>query len=148
MNVIGAHWWRVSIGSGNGLVPSGNKPLPETMLTKFYEAMWCHKTTMKSMFKVCGLTLTTSVYCIEIWELIILNLHNKSRKRLSTLDKSFIANFLNISCITSNQMILQYDLLALSTGWKGHDKWNITMCKMIRGSAVHPCSVMRYNVIK
>ena len=29
MNVIGLHWWSISIGSGNGLVPPGNKPLPE-----------------------------------------------------------------------------------------------------------------------
>ena len=28
--------WQVDIGSGNGLVPSGNKPLPEPMLTKIY----------------------------------------------------------------------------------------------------------------
>ena len=26
------HWWLVSIGSGNGLVPSSNKPLPGPML--------------------------------------------------------------------------------------------------------------------
>ena len=26
----------VNIGSGNGLVPSGNKPLPEPMLTQIY----------------------------------------------------------------------------------------------------------------
>ena len=28
------------IGSGNGLEPSGNKPLPEPMLTKFYDTIW------------------------------------------------------------------------------------------------------------
>ena len=28
-----------SIGSGNGLVPSGNKPLPEPMLTQIFAAM-------------------------------------------------------------------------------------------------------------
>ena len=28
MNVTGPYWWYVNIGSGNGLVPSGNKPLP------------------------------------------------------------------------------------------------------------------------
>ena len=27
MNVTGSYWWSVNIGSGNGLVPSGNKPL-------------------------------------------------------------------------------------------------------------------------
>ena len=27
------------MGSGNGLVPSGNKPLPDPMLTQFYVAL-------------------------------------------------------------------------------------------------------------
>ena len=30
----------VNIGSGNGLVPSGNKPLPDPMLTPFLVALW------------------------------------------------------------------------------------------------------------
>ena len=34
MNVTGLHWWSVNIGSGNGLVLSGNKPLHEPMLTQ------------------------------------------------------------------------------------------------------------------
>ena len=34
MNVTGLHWWSVNIGSCNGLVPSGNKPLPKPMLTR------------------------------------------------------------------------------------------------------------------
>ena len=42
MNVIGLHWWSVNIGSGDGLVPSGNKPLPEPMLTQISVAIWCH----------------------------------------------------------------------------------------------------------
>ena len=32
-NATTPHWSLVNIGSGNGLVPSGNKPLPEPMLT-------------------------------------------------------------------------------------------------------------------
>ena len=36
---------RVNIGSGNGLVSSGTKPLPEPMLTQIY-AIWHHKVTM------------------------------------------------------------------------------------------------------
>ena len=31
-------YWYVNIGSGNGLVLSGNKPLPEPMLTQIYVA--------------------------------------------------------------------------------------------------------------
>ena len=34
MNVTGLYWWYINIGSGNSLVPSGNKPLPEPMLTQ------------------------------------------------------------------------------------------------------------------
>ena len=33
VNAKTPHWSLVNIGSGNGLVPSGNKPLPEPMLT-------------------------------------------------------------------------------------------------------------------
>ena len=40
MNVSGPHWWSVNIGSGNGLVPSGNKPLPEPMLTQISVTIW------------------------------------------------------------------------------------------------------------
>ena len=32
----------VNIGSGKGLVPSGNKPLPEPVLTKIGNAIWRH----------------------------------------------------------------------------------------------------------
>ena len=32
----------VNIGSGNDLVPPGNKPLPEPMLSQFYVAIWRH----------------------------------------------------------------------------------------------------------
>ena len=42
MNVTGLHWWSVNIGSGNGLVLSGNKPLPEPMLTQISVVIWCH----------------------------------------------------------------------------------------------------------
>ena len=37
-----SYWWRVHIGSGNGLVPSGSKPLPEPMLTQIYVTIWHH----------------------------------------------------------------------------------------------------------
>ena len=35
-------WWSVNIG----LVLSGNKPLPETMLAQIYVTIWYHKATM------------------------------------------------------------------------------------------------------
>ena len=46
INVTGLHWSPGNIGSGNGLVPSGNKPLPEPMLTQISVAIWCHLATM------------------------------------------------------------------------------------------------------
>ena len=35
-----AHFWLINIGSGNGLVPDGTKPLPEPVLTQIYVNMW------------------------------------------------------------------------------------------------------------
>ena len=33
------YWSQVNIGPGNGLVPSGNKPFPESLLTKSYDVI-------------------------------------------------------------------------------------------------------------
>ena len=42
MNAPGLYWWEINIGLGNRLVPLGNKPLLEPMLTQFYVAIWRH----------------------------------------------------------------------------------------------------------
>ena len=36
----GEYWWEVNIGSGNGLVPAGSKPLPD--LNQVHDAIWHH----------------------------------------------------------------------------------------------------------
>ena len=46
VNATEPHQWEVNIGSGNGLVPSGNKSLPEPMLTKIYDNIRRHQATM------------------------------------------------------------------------------------------------------
>ena len=42
VNAATPHRSLVNIGSGNGLVPSGNKPLPEPMLALIPVAIWRH----------------------------------------------------------------------------------------------------------
>ena len=42
LTLVDLNWWKINIGSGNGLVPSDNKPLPVPMLTQFYVAIWRH----------------------------------------------------------------------------------------------------------
>ena len=37
---------KINFGSGNGLVPSSNKPVPESMLTQIYVAILRHSATM------------------------------------------------------------------------------------------------------
>ena len=46
MNAMGPYCWEANIGSGNGLVPSGNKPIPEPMLNNIYVTIWCQQATM------------------------------------------------------------------------------------------------------
>ena len=41
-----SQWWDVNIDSGNGLVPDGTKPLPESMFTQNYVGIWRHQATM------------------------------------------------------------------------------------------------------
>ena len=43
VNDTTTHWSLVNIGSGNGLVPSGNKPLPEPVLTQISATIWRHR---------------------------------------------------------------------------------------------------------
>ena len=40
MNITEHLLWLLNIGSANALVPSGNKPLPEPVLTQIYVSIW------------------------------------------------------------------------------------------------------------
>ena len=42
VNATTPHWSLVNIGSDNGLVPSGNKPLPEPVVTQICVVIWRH----------------------------------------------------------------------------------------------------------
>ena len=67
------HHREIKIGSGNDLVPSGTKPLPEPMLTKIYVVMWGHnkkKTLHCRSFSVQNLRLGMAHFnplCAEIF---------------------------------------------------------------------------------
>ena len=58
MNSTGPYWSLVTIGSGNGLVPSGTRPLPEPMLTQIYVAVsLSHNELRPQCVKSCSLWL-------------------------------------------------------------------------------------------
>ena len=40
MKATGLNWWYVNVASCNGLVPLGNKPMSETMLTQTFVDVW------------------------------------------------------------------------------------------------------------
>ena len=42
MDVAGPSWWLVNNGSGNDLVPVGNKPLPDSKLNQIYVTILRH----------------------------------------------------------------------------------------------------------
>ena len=52
MDATKPHWRSVDIGSGNGLVPSGNMPLTGLMLIQFYVIIWRHQGTMSRSFPI------------------------------------------------------------------------------------------------
>ena len=49
-NATGTYWWQVNIASGNGLVSSGNRSLPEAMLDQKYVAT-CRQYAIMCFFK-------------------------------------------------------------------------------------------------
>ena len=55
----------VNIRSGNALVPSGNKSLPEPVFTKIHIAIWCHWATMS--WHLCLFSNTKLLF--PIWPL-------------------------------------------------------------------------------
>ena len=50
VNVTGPPWWLVNIGSDNGLVPSGIKPLFQPMLTKSYDKFYMTYTSFSEPY--------------------------------------------------------------------------------------------------
>ena len=50
---MGSLGWWINIGSGNGLVPDGTKPLPDPMSTNFQDIKWHHPETISWLFFIC-----------------------------------------------------------------------------------------------
>ena len=46
LQLMNALWRQVNIDLLNGLVRSGSETLPEPILIKFYDTMWCHQASM------------------------------------------------------------------------------------------------------
>ena len=70
MHVTGLKWWKVNIGSGNGLVPSGNKPLPEPVLTQIYVTTWrCGSNCVTH----CGLEISQNFIIFVSSNVLVLN---------------------------------------------------------------------------
>ena len=58
--------WQVNIGSCNGLVPSGTKPLSDLKLTQIYNAIWLHQ--VKISYEVWNQQSQTSyIYILYIY---------------------------------------------------------------------------------
>ena len=67
VNAEETHWWHVNTGSDNGLVPTGNKPLPEPMLTQIsrHMASLGHNELNKSTHNIPGLLV--DIFVVSCW---------------------------------------------------------------------------------
>ena len=83
---------QVNIGSGNGLVPSGNKPLPEPMLTQ----ICCHMASLDhySFFTTNSTTehpLTSGL--IAVWSSIIPSLFLLQSNKFTAANKTLVESW-------------------------------------------------------
>ena len=69
----------VNIGSGNGLVPSGNKPLPEPVFSYHQVKSWCiHPWAISlEMFKISNIRISCQITHIKIKSLPSLSEDNE-----------------------------------------------------------------------
>ena len=73
---IETHWWKVNAGSGNGLVSSGNKPLPEPMLTQIYRPY--------GVFGPQCVNTNTCTSGVLLWDIVALQaLINRARSMIN-----------------------------------------------------------------
>ena len=56
--VLWSYWWYVSADYGNDLVPSGNKPLPESMMATFTYMLMCQ-------YGTAGYQITANKYIMR-----------------------------------------------------------------------------------
>ena len=85
MNATRPHWYLVNIGLGNGLVPSGNNPLPEPMLTQIYIVIWRHYAIYIKVWMCNSISQK-----ITIHSLIVDKLCSKKRPQKHKLWPSFV----------------------------------------------------------
>ena len=60
---MGVNWWEFNIGSGNGLVPSGIKPLPEPVLTKIHDAIMGLLASVRTCFFILSWLAYQGLMC-------------------------------------------------------------------------------------
>ena len=70
-NTAGLHWWEVNTDSGNGLVPLGSKPLPESSVDK---DPWRHEGLLDTMTSQGANELIACKSAIPVlWKLLTLS---------------------------------------------------------------------------
>ena len=81
MNITGPFWWWVNIGSGIGLVPSGNQPLPESMLTKIFVTMQRQNSLTPNSLQAIMCFFYVHLLCdtltINIWTISVVIEHDE-----------------------------------------------------------------------
>ena len=111
MNVIGLHWRSVNISSGNGLVLSGKKPLPEPMLNQDF---CCHMVSPRHI----GLT----TFCRKKGR-VSMTMHFWNSKTTNIVQNMVVSIFLPkiVFLPVQNDKVLDYVLVlylkAMLTHW-------------------------------
>ena len=106
LNAKGSYWWRLNIGSGNGLVSPDNKPLPEPVLTQLYVTIWCHNEL--SLEFVLSFVHTSIRHTCGIF---ILLEENTTRKLLSlSLDLFFKISLFQVTFLIYCFLLLSFIL--------------------------------------
>ena len=121
VNATRPHGWLVNIVSGNGLVLSGNKPLPEWLLTQIYITPWCHYMTMFYHFRYESHISTELRWS---WSSLCLQISLHLSQPSAGMEKKLYNLFSNFLCLLRIWVFLAYQTWHYSK-WLMRSCWNL-----------------------
>ena len=140
------HWWYINTGSGNGLVPPGNKPLPDHMLTQIYVAIiWC-----QIYVTILWCPQATSHHLHAYWHRFLSHLSSLGHDELKVYIKGLVQDcgicIINTILVILQSCTKQSHMVPTSRELKLSSILSTILWKFL-SSNMHTCQPVNFNLV-
>ena len=144
--LLSQHWF--IIGSCNGLVQPGNKPLPEPMFTQIYVAIWRHRATIikspqpgfQSLWFICIWLVRIFIWTwvIMVYKYFTCFVGIKTCQEFTC--RSCSDHQMGLSQVNAIEMMVEWVKITLLSFWKLLNSHNSAWLMMCCNNRAHPKS--------